>query len=76
MTCHTPRRIGIAIFLGLLFAITLALVFTPDGAEAQTDPPSTGNWDIYDSTTLSDSRVTVPGNINIYSGGSLTLTDV
>ena len=76
MTRQTPRRIGITIFLGLLFTIALALVLTPDGAEAQTDPPSTGDWDIYDSTTLSDSRVTLPGNINIYSGGSLTLTDV
>ena len=76
MTGQTPRRIGITIFLGLLFAIALALVLTPDGAEAQTDPPSTGDWDIYDSTTLSNGKITVPGNLNIYSGGSLTLTDV
>jgi len=76
MTGQTPRGIGIAIFLGLLFTIALALVLTPDGAEAQTNPPSSGDWDIYDSTTISNSRVTVPGNLNIFGGGSLTLTDV
>ncbi len=76
MTGQTPRGIGIAIFLGLLFTIALALVLTPDGAEAQTNPPSSGDWDIYDSTTISNSRVTVPGNLIIFGGGSLTLTDV
>ena len=76
MTGQTPSRIGIAIFLGLLFAIAFALVISSDGARAQTEPPTSGDWNIYDTTTLSNTRVNVPGSINIYSGGSLTLDGV
>jgi len=76
MTGQNPQRLGIAIFLGLLIAIALAVVMTPDGAEAQTPPPSSGDWHIYDNTVLSNTRVDVPGSLNIYSGGSLTLSNV
>jgi hypothetical protein len=76
MTGQKNSRIGAAILLALLFAVAFALFLSSDGAEAQTNPPSTGDWNIYDSTTLSDQQVTVPGALNIYSGGSLTLTNV
>ncbi len=76
MTGQTRSRIGIAIFLALLSAIALAVVLASDGAEAQTNPPTTGDWHIYDSTSLSNTRVNVPGSIYVYSGGSLTLSNV
>ena len=63
-------------FSWLILASILALVAVACLSSAQTDPPSTGDWNIFDSTTLTNNRVTVPGDINIYSGGSLTLTDV
>jgi hypothetical protein len=76
MTGQSSSRIGIAIFLALLSAIALAVVLASDGAEAQTNPPTSGDWNIYDSTSLSNTRVNVPGSIIVYSGGSLTLNDV
>jgi len=76
MTGQSPRSIGIATLLCLLLALTLVLVLSSDGAEAQTNPPSSGDWNIYDATTLSNQRVNVPGSLTIYSGGSLSLSNV
>ena len=76
MTGQYRSRIGIAIFLALLSAIALAVVLASDGAEAQTDPPTSGDWHIYDTTSLSNTRVNVPRSIYLYSGGSLTLNNV
>jgi hypothetical protein len=76
MTGQTRSRIGIAIFLALLFGIALAIILSSDGTQAQTDPPTSGDWNIYDNTQLSNTRVNVPGSINVFSGGKLTLTDV
>ena len=76
MTGQLSRKIGLSIALGLLFAIVFALIITPEDAEAQTNPPSSGDWNIYDSTTISNQRVTLRGNLYVYSGGSLTLNDV
>jgi hypothetical protein len=76
MTGQTRSRIGIAIFLALLFGIALAIVLASDGTQAQTNPPSTGDWNIYDNTQLSNTRVDVPGSITVFSGGHLTLTNV
>ncbi len=76
MTGQLSCRIGLSIALGLLFVVVLALVIAPEDAEAQTNPPSSGDWNIYDSTTISDPRVTLRGNLFVYSGGSLTLNDV
>jgi hypothetical protein len=77
MTGHSISRIGLPIGLGLLFVIVLAMVILPEDVDAQTNPPTgTGDWDIYDVTTVSNQRVTIQGNINVYSGGKLTLTNV
>ncbi len=76
MTGQSGSRIGIAIFLALLSAIAVAMVLVSDGVEGQTNPPTSGDWNIYDSTTLSNTRVNVPGSIIVYSGGSLTLEGV
>jgi PKD repeat protein len=45
-------------------------------AMAQTPPPATGDWDISDTTVLSDQQITVQGNVNVLRGGSLSLTNV
>ncbi|UCC92933.1 MAG: right-handed parallel beta-helix repeat-containing protein [Thermoplasmata archaeon] len=76
MTGQTRSRTGLAIFLALLFGIALAMVLTSDGSQAQTNPPTSGDWNIYDNTVLSNTRVDVPGSIVVYSGGHLTLNNV
>jgi len=77
MTGQLSSRIGISIGLGLLFIIVLAMVIAPEDVDAQTNPPSgTGDWNIYDVTSMSNQRITLQGNLNVYSGGKLTLTNV
>jgi hypothetical protein len=76
MTGQNQSRIGIAIFLALLFGIALAIILSSDGAQAQTNPPTSGDWQIYDTTVLSNTNVNVPGNLNVFSGGHLTLNNV
>ncbi|NOQ53049.1 MAG: hypothetical protein GQ558_00430 [Thermoplasmata archaeon] len=77
MTGQSSSRIGISIGLGLLFVIVLAMVIAPGDVDAQTNPPTgAGDWNIYDVTTISNQRITLQGNLNVYSGGKLTLTNV
>ncbi len=77
MTGQSSSRIGISIGLGLLFIIVLAMVIAPEDVDAQTAPPTgAGDWNIYDVTTISNQRITLQGNLNVYSGGKLTLTNV
>ena len=77
MTGQSSSRIGISIGLGLLFIIVLAMVIVPEDVDAQTNPPTgPGDWNIYDVTTISNKRITLQGNLNVYSGGKLTFTNV
>jgi hypothetical protein len=58
-------------------AVVLLTVFLlGSSATAQTNPPGSGDWDIYDTTTISGQRVTITGSVRVYNGGSLTLTNV
>jgi hypothetical protein len=76
MTRLRVGRSGIFVMLFLLFVIALAFVLAPDDAEAQTNPPSSGDWNIYDNTVISNQRVSLPGGLIVYSGGKLTLNNV
>jgi hypothetical protein len=50
----------------------------PPISKAQTDPPplGDGDWIINDNTVISDTKLKIMGNIEIQSGGSLTLDNV
>ncbi len=56
------------------FAIVMCVVALT--ASAQTNPPATGDWDIYDDTSISGRSITIQGSVVVHSGGRLTLTDV
>ncbi len=67
---------GLTLLPLLLLSVMLALVLPSDDAEAQTDPPTSGDWNIYDTTTIANQRITLTGDLVVWSGGKLTLTDV
>ncbi len=48
----------------------------PDLVEAQTDPPSSGDWTVSDRTIVENRTVQLRGNLTITAGGSLTLRNV
>jgi len=64
----------------LLFWVVFALCFTwpvdwlIEEAESQTQPPTNGDWDIYDNTTISNTQVLLQGDLSVY--GNLTLDNV
>jgi hypothetical protein len=65
-------RFAIFVLLGLFVLCALAAIAT-----AQTDPPSSGDWTVMDSTVVSSKTVTITGNIIVSGGGGhLQLTDV
>jgi hypothetical protein len=64
------------LLLVLLASLMLGFVLAPDDSEAQTNPPTSGDWNIYDTTTISNRRVSLPGSVNVYSNGKLTLNNV
>ena len=59
----------------LLFCIAAAALLS-DAARAQTEPPASGDWQVYDSTFVSNRTVDLRGNLTVQSGGSLTLQNV
>ena len=76
MTGLTMNRMGIIATLILIAVLTLALVLVADHTEAQTPPPTSGDWKIYDTTSISGQRVILPAGLTVASGGSLTLNNV
>ncbi|UCC94152.1 MAG: winged helix-turn-helix transcriptional regulator [Thermoplasmata archaeon] len=60
----------------LLLAILAALVVVAIHSAGQTPPPASGDWEIYDNTVISDTSVTIQGNVHVYGYGSLTLVNV
>lgn len=63
--------------IGLLAIVTLlALIAVALSASAQTNPPTSGDWVISDSTTFSNKQITITGSILIIGNGHLSLTDV
>jgi len=56
-----------------LAATTLLLV---QAVDAQTDPPATGDWDIWDDTVVENRTVQLRGDLKIRQTGSLTLRNV
>ena len=61
--------------LALLFVAATILLLV-QVADAQTDPPATGDWTIGDNTTLANQTVRLRGNLTIVPGGRLTLLNV
>lgn len=68
------RRRAAALLLLALAA--LLLLMAAGSAVGQTNPPSSGDWYVATSTTLSSQTVTVSGNIVIPNGVTLDLTNV
>jgi len=54
----------------MLLSLILPLVL------GQTPPPASGDWDIFDNTVITDQNITLNGNVNVKSGGVLTLDNV
>jgi len=69
------RRFLLPLLIVAAGVLLLALLATV--ATAQTNPPASGNWDIYDDTTVSSRKVTITGSVLIHgNSGKLTLTNV
>ena len=69
------RRFLLPLLIIAAGAVLLALLASI--AAAQTDPPASGNWEIYDDTTVSSRKVTITGSVSIHgNSGKLTLTNV
>jgi parallel beta-helix repeat protein len=68
-------RSRIVLTIGLLF-VAAAILLIVSAADAQTDPPATGDWTVGDNTTVENQTVRLRGNLTIVPGGRLTLTNV
>jgi hypothetical protein len=61
----------------ILLTTILAVTALALAAEAHTNPPPTGDWEISDTTYISKQAITITGgNLSVYAGGSLTLINV
>ncbi|MCK4971516.1 MAG: right-handed parallel beta-helix repeat-containing protein, partial [Thermoplasmata archaeon] len=62
----------------LLFFLAIVVVWTIafEDANAQTPPPTSGDWVISDDTHIEDTRVYLKGNITVTASGNLTLVNV
>jgi len=60
----------------LLLATLAAVVMVALTSAGQTPPPASGDWEIYDDTVISDTSVTIVGNVHVYGFASLTLINV
>lgn len=58
----------------LLLVASAVLLLGP--AAAQTDPPSTGDWTVADTTVLENQTVKLRGSLKVSDGGNLTLRNV
>lgn len=68
-----PSRRAAVLLLG---GAALLLLLATGPAAGQTNPPSSGDWYVATSTTLSSQTVTVSGNIVVPNGVTLDLTNV
>jgi len=57
----------------LFTAAVFCLTASPGSAGA---PPATGDWIVTDSTVVENQIITLPGNLVVAAGGSLTLQTV
>ncbi len=76
MSGHWIERKGLLLTIALLAVALFMVLLLGSSASAQTNPPGTGDWDIYDSTSISNQRVTITGSVRVNDGGSLTLSNV
>jgi DNA-binding transcriptional ArsR family regulator len=60
----------------LLLAILATVVVVAINSAGQTPPPASGDWDIYDDTVITNTSVTIQGNVRVYGFASLTLINV
>ena len=67
------------LLLALLFTSVLSIILVlmlAGGTIAQTDPPSTGDWVVFDTTVVSDRTVDLRGDLLVTSTGHLTMDNV
>ena len=63
------------VVLAVFFAVICLTVSWPlNHATAQTQPPATGDWIVYDNTTVSNTQILLRGDLDVY--GNLTLNNV
>jgi parallel beta-helix repeat protein len=70
----TLRALVIRAALSVLALALMTLFFV--AVSAQTDPPTSGDWTVGDTTVVTDQVVDLKGNLTVTSGGSLTLRNV
>ncbi len=70
------RERTILALAGAVSMSALVLLILAGGALGQTDPPSTGDWVVADTTVVSDQTVDLHGNLLVTSTGMLTLESV
>ncbi len=72
---HGFLRSSSLVPLTLLF-LAAAILLLVVSAEAQTDPPASGDWTIGDNTTVENRTVRLYGNLTVVGGGQLVLRNV
>ncbi len=60
----------------MLLLLVASAVLILGTAAAQTDPPSTGDWTVADTTVLENQTVQLKGSLKVSDGGNLTLRNV
>ena len=68
----TVRRAASFLVPFALMAMVAVLVLAGD-ADAQTDPPASGDWVVADDTMVNDTALLLTGNLTVTSTGNLTL---
>ncbi|MCK4971486.1 MAG: right-handed parallel beta-helix repeat-containing protein, partial [Thermoplasmata archaeon] len=58
----------------LLLVASAVLILGP--AAAQTDPPTTGDWTVADTTVVENQTIELKGDLTVSNGGNLTLRNV
>jgi hypothetical protein len=64
------------VIMASLFLLAATAMLLPDLVEAQTDPPSSGDWTVSDRTFVENRTVQLRGNLTVANGGHLTLRNV
>jgi len=70
-----PLR-SIGTWAAVLVVCIAAAALLAAEARGQTEPPSSGDWRVYDSTVISNRTVDLRGNLTVQDGGRLTLQNV
>ncbi|RLJ01844.1 MAG: hypothetical protein DRP11_03815, partial [Candidatus Aenigmatarchaeota archaeon] len=86
VTYHTPHNITVyrsgytpdfnSTLVNLTETGSTTVHLTLGNGDGSCNPPSSGNWDIYDTRTCENITITMNGNLTIYNGGNLTFRNV